>query len=245
MFTALVLAATLAAQPAEPKSAIPAFAADAVKPDPADTPLRKLQKDRARERAAAADRLQAVIAVGRWEATTLDDYVKVRLALAENLAELLDKAEDRVKCYEMRVEALREMEKVVASLVENGREAPQKLNLARAARMDAEIDLLRLGGAAARPLPADADGLVKLSVQEIADLAATLEKKEAVEKIRAAALKLKDTTDKVNGLAISKEDRDKLEAKYKSDLQAATALLLRAAMANPDGFKVVEEVMKK
>ena len=62
----------------------------------------------------------------------------------ENLAELKDTPADRVKCYEMRLDAARRLRGSPGSRVEAGNEPPQSLNIAKADRIDAEIELLKL-----------------------------------------------------------------------------------------------------
>jgi hypothetical protein len=184
VYATLVLAAALAAQP-DPKAkpdaapALPAFAADAMKPDDKDSPLRKLQKERARERADYLAKTAEVIRVGNWDTNYYQQFLNTQAAFAENLAELMDKPADKVRCYEMRVEALKESEKFIAGLVNNGKSRPQELNLAKAARIDAEIDLLKLRGPDAKPAAADdPDALVKQSIADMKALAAALENKD-------------------------------------------------------------------
>jgi len=145
----LAFGATAPAQPekkgAGPREpALDQFVAKAVEPDAKDTPLRKLQKERTRERAVAIALIKKVMETGSWAPAYFSDYIKLQVTLAENLAELMDKPEDRVKCYEMRVEALKEAERFTRIRVEAGNEVPQNLNIARAARIDAEIELLKL-----------------------------------------------------------------------------------------------------
>jgi hypothetical protein len=55
----------------------------------------------------------------------------------------MDKREDRLKCYEMRVSYLKIVEKFIDKRVCDFQEPPQSLNLAKSARIDAEIELLR------------------------------------------------------------------------------------------------------
>ena len=152
-----VLAALMGLAPGQPagaqepakKELLPApklnpFIAKAVEPDPKDSPLRKLQKERCRERAAAVVKIEEVLAFGRYEPAFYSDYVRLQSTLAENLAELMDKPADKVKCYEMRLNAMKEWERFTKARVESGTGPPQDLNLARAARLDAEIDLLKV-----------------------------------------------------------------------------------------------------
>src|SRR5262245_15065858 len=101
---AAVALALLIAQPApkEPPKLDP-FVAKAIEPDANDTPLRKLQKERVRERAAALQTSLQLIELGRWRPSDFGDFSKLQATLAENLAELMDKPADKVWCYEMRL----------------------------------------------------------------------------------------------------------------------------------------------
>jgi hypothetical protein len=151
----LVLAAppSPAQKDAEPKATAP-NAAKAVKldpfiekltePDAKDTQLVKLQKERARERALYAVYTQEVMRIGNWDAAYYADYTKEVKLLWENLAEVTTKPEDRVKCYEMRLAAAKEFEKFFEVRVQNASDPPTTLHKAKAARIDAEIDLLKL-----------------------------------------------------------------------------------------------------
>jgi hypothetical protein len=117
---------------------------DATKPDEKDTPLRKLQKQRVRDRALYLAKMQIVIKIGNWYEAEHAAHQQTHWLLAENLAELMEKPADKIKCHEMRVEALKEFEKMVTESVKVGKSRPQSLNLARAARIDAEVELLKL-----------------------------------------------------------------------------------------------------
>jgi hypothetical protein len=134
---------------AQPAPKVPGFKldpvfAEAIKPDPKDPPLRKLQKERCRERATAVAMIREVIGIGNYNPDYFNDYVKLQTTLWENVAELTNTAADRVKCYELRFEAVKSLEESVRTRVAAGTEPPQSLNIARAARIDAEIDLLKL-----------------------------------------------------------------------------------------------------
>jgi hypothetical protein len=58
-------------------------------------------------------------------------------------------------------------------------------------------------------------------------------------------MKLRETTEKLAGLTISREDRALLDAKYEAAMKEATQRLLLAAVANPESFKLVEEALRK
>lgn len=143
VYTVLFLA--LAAQPkADDAPKLDPFVARAIEPAAADAPLRKLQKERVRERALALDAVRRAIAAGSADAAAYTDFVRLQVAIADNLAELMDEPADRVRCYEMRVEALKEYEKLVRARVDAGATSRTALHLAAADRLDAEIALLKV-----------------------------------------------------------------------------------------------------
>jgi hypothetical protein len=139
---AMLALALLIAQPAL-KETDP-FIANAIKPDAADSPLRKLQKERCRERAIALATIKRVIEAGNYSPSYYHDYAALQMTFWQNLAELMDKPADRVKCYELRVDAAKELERFTSVRVEAGNDPPQALPIARANRLDAEIDLIKL-----------------------------------------------------------------------------------------------------
>jgi hypothetical protein len=125
----------------------PPLLADAIKPDEKDTLLRKLQKARVRDRALYVVKMNSVISGGWWEGEDFLEFLKAQMQLGDNFAELVDRPADRVKALELRLAELKEFEKYIATLDERGRIDPQKLNIARAACLDAEIALYRLRAA--------------------------------------------------------------------------------------------------
>ena len=128
-----------------PKGAIPAleaFVAEAAKLNPADTPLRKLQKERCAERAAAIAKITGAMRAGRSPADP-GEFLKLQVALTENLLEVVDKPADKVRCYELQVQVLKDWERATGLRVAAGTDPPHALNVARAARLDAEIALLK------------------------------------------------------------------------------------------------------
>jgi hypothetical protein len=118
--------------------------ANAMKPDPNDSPLRKLQKERCRERATYLAKINTLMAMGRWNPQDFLDYLKFSAALSENLLELMEKPYDKLKCLELRVELLKTGERFMETRVQVGSDPSQSLNLAKANRIDAEIDVLKL-----------------------------------------------------------------------------------------------------
>jgi hypothetical protein len=120
-----------------------AFIAEAIKPDAKDTPLRKLQKDLCREQATAIGKIQLAIEFGKASPVDFNRFYTLSARLAEDLMELMDKPESKIKCLEMRVDAFKQQEKAVELRVQTGTEASQEVNLARANRIRAEIKLLK------------------------------------------------------------------------------------------------------
>jgi hypothetical protein len=119
------------------------FILDAIKPNPNDSPLRKLQKDRCREQAYYLGKINQLIVIGRWHPQDFLGSLKVSASLSKNLLELMEKPTDQLKCLELRLELLKSNEKFIETRVNVGTEPAQNLNFARAARIDAEIDILK------------------------------------------------------------------------------------------------------
>ena len=112
-----------------------------VPPGESDTPLRKLQRERFNARLAAVQTQAKAVQAG---AAAPQDLAALVSQLVADGADLEAKPADRVKWLEMRVDALREYEKLAKTRGEVGGISPVLVNLAVAARADAEIDLLRL-----------------------------------------------------------------------------------------------------
>ncbi|HEV3383647.1 MAG TPA: hypothetical protein VG097_02465 [Gemmata sp.] len=123
----------------------------AMKPDPNDSPIRKLQRERCRERAIYLAKVNTLIAIGKSNPQDFLDYLKLSATLTENLQELVDKPAAKLKCLEMRVELLKTGEKFIETRVLVGSDPSQNLNAAKAARLDAEIDLLKFKAEIDRP----------------------------------------------------------------------------------------------
>src|SRR5262245_52573764 len=140
----LMIAQPAPKQKERPEPKLDPFVAKAIEPDPKDTPLRKLQKERCRERAVAIGHIKGVIEIGNWLPSYYTDYIKLQSTLWENLAEAVDTPADKVKCYELRLDAMKEIERFTKVRVEAGNDPPQHLNIAKANRIDAEIELLKL-----------------------------------------------------------------------------------------------------
>jgi hypothetical protein len=232
-------------QPPQIETKLDPLVANAVKPDDKDTPLKKLQKERVRERAIALERLNECIQVGKWNSNYFLEQTKLQIALAENLAELLDKPADKVKCYEMRLASAKEFEKFIAKRVEVGSDPAQNLNIATAARADAEIELtklketLKIGTEVAA---SDPEALLKEMLTQLTALATALEEKEPAEKIKAAFQKMKAAGDKLDALKLTRDEKTKLETKYKKELDDAVSRLLKASISNPEGARILSEL---
>ena len=108
---------------------------------PSDTPLRKLQKERYNARLDALRSRARAVQVG---AAASGELTRLVVVLAENAADLEDQPEDRVKWFQIRVDVLREQEKLSRQRAEASGAFPGEASLATAARADAEIDLLLL-----------------------------------------------------------------------------------------------------
>jgi hypothetical protein len=115
----------------------------AIKSQPDDTAQKRLQKERCTEQLIALGTIQELMTLEKWNTESLSAALKIPTALSKNLLELIDDPKDRIRCYEMRVRALKHLEDFVEKRVLVGSDPGQKLNIIKAARMDAEIDLLK------------------------------------------------------------------------------------------------------
>jgi hypothetical protein len=148
-----ILVLVLAAPPTAEQKAPPAvldleknldpFIAKLIKPDANDTALLKLQKERVHTRAIHIAKWKEVLPI--WSIPLPpDEMIQTQDTLWENLAELAVTPEDKIKCAEMHFADAKWFEHLVAERVEVGTEHPKVLNKAKARRLDAEIDLLKL-----------------------------------------------------------------------------------------------------
>jgi len=118
--------------------------ARAFKPDPNDSPLRKLQKDRCRELSSYIAKIETLIEIGKWNPQDFSEYLKICASLSESLLEVVDKPTHKLKCLELCVEILKVGENFTETRVAVGSDPSQNLNVARAARINAEIQVLKL-----------------------------------------------------------------------------------------------------
>jgi hypothetical protein len=106
-----------------------------------DGALLKLQKERFNARLEAA-RLQARAL--RAGALNSEQFNELLAVLASNAVDVAEKPDEKVKWMEMRVEVLKSQEAIAQKRAEAGAENASASLLAKAARIDAEIDLLKL-----------------------------------------------------------------------------------------------------
>lgn len=115
-----------------------------VKPFPvhdSDSPLLKLQKERFNARLEAVRLQKQAVRAGAMNTQQLAELLAV---LASNAVDVEPKADGKVKWMELRVEVLRSQETIARKRAEAGAENAAASLLATAARIDAEIDLLKL-----------------------------------------------------------------------------------------------------
>jgi hypothetical protein len=123
------------------------IAAEWLRPNAMDSPLRKLQKEQCSEMASSLIKRFERIIDGLSSQVLLYDLVDIMdnySTLFEYAAKLAEKPEDKVKCYEMRVEKLKEIHQVSNTRVQDGTDPPQREAIAKALLIDAEIELLKL-----------------------------------------------------------------------------------------------------
>ncbi len=118
--------------------------AKAFKSEPNDSPLRKLQKDRCRELSSYLAKIETLIEIGKWNPQDFSEYLKICASLSESLLEVVDKPTDKLKCLELCVEIIKVGEKFTETRIAVGSDPSQNLNVARAARINAEIQVLKL-----------------------------------------------------------------------------------------------------
>ncbi|HSQ54381.1 MAG TPA: hypothetical protein VLM40_01445 [Gemmata sp.] len=122
---------------------IPGFVLKAVTPDEKASPLRKLQKARAGDLLIANEKHREVIQVGQWDDRIFDEAIRLPAAVAASLAEAVEEPADRVKVFERWVDQMKALEKVVAERLEQNRAGKYDVHLAKAARLEAEIAVVK------------------------------------------------------------------------------------------------------
>lgn len=108
---------------------------------PTDPPIRKLQKERFNARLTAARIQLRAVESGT---TSLHDTVPLLVQLALDRADLEERPENLEPWFQLRVDILKEQERLAQTQATSGAMLMADANLATAARADAEIELLRL-----------------------------------------------------------------------------------------------------
>lgn len=102
--------------------------------------------------------------------------------------------------------------------------------------------LLALAGAGCET--DDPEPTIKEAIADTNALAVAIERKESAETIKAAGEKLNATMGKLGRLRVSREKDAVMKRKYERDLVDAGTRLGLAGVSNPEGAKVVEDIMK-
>jgi hypothetical protein len=127
-----------------PASSMKSLLQSAIKPQTNDSPLRKLQREMCEARAKCLARLLGSIYPGKmWNPQENAMVIKTPDDLTKNLLEVVEKTEDKLKCYEFNARCLQIIYKFMDKRVEIGSEPSNSGDYAKAAWLDAEIDLLR------------------------------------------------------------------------------------------------------
>jgi len=113
------------------------------KTDQTDTTLRELQKERCKVRASALERIERAISIGKWNPIDFIYYVQEINAFTNNLLDVVNTSEDKLKCYELRYNLLKDLAQFTDVRVEVGSDPVQNSGIANGAWIDAEIDLLK------------------------------------------------------------------------------------------------------
>ncbi len=85
----------------------------------------------------------------------------------------------------------------------------------------------------------DPDSLTKQSISQMNDLAAAIEKKESIDKIKSLAEKLKATHEKIASIKLSPEETSKLTEKYSKEQMEAGMKIAKAVMTNPEAMTAI------
>ena len=111
----------------------------------ADAPLLlKVQYEQFQEGLAFQDRAEEIIRLGVYDSRLFREYLNITTETYRLAGELEEKPAKRVPWYEARVLRLKEFETFIEMRVRNGFDPPQNLHAIRFARLQAELDLLRL-----------------------------------------------------------------------------------------------------
>ena len=111
--------------------------------DPADSAVRKMMKERFNERLVAVQKTERFLLINVSDAGPSREqmlYVQLPPFIAAGVA-LEEQPADRVKWFELHLATMRELERVIRIRFEGGYLPRQSLYIAKADRIDAEIDL--------------------------------------------------------------------------------------------------------
>jgi hypothetical protein len=118
--------------------------ADALKPNPKDSQLRKLQKEVCFNLGVYRAKIETLILIGKWNPQDFAETLRISVSLPKNLLELMDKPEDKLKCYELEVQLLNWIYQFTDTRVLVGSDPSQNRDAAKAAWLEAEVKLLKL-----------------------------------------------------------------------------------------------------
>ena len=116
---------------------------NALKSDPNDTPIQKLQRDLCRELAIYQGKIMTLVNIGKWNPTDFPEAIQNAVSLSRNLVDIMEKPIDKLKCYALGVRLLKEIEQFTDTRVLVGSDPSQNHNYVKAARLEAEIKLLK------------------------------------------------------------------------------------------------------
>jgi hypothetical protein len=115
-----------------------------LKSNDADSPLRKLQKEVSQELGIYMGRMNQLMDIGKWNPQEFSEMIRVGTAFPKSLLELMEKPEDKMKCYELEVRLLEKFYKFTDARVTVGSDPSQNRNVAKAAWLEAKVKLLKL-----------------------------------------------------------------------------------------------------
>jgi predicted urease superfamily metal-dependent hydrolase len=118
--------------------------AGALKPNSKDSQLHKLQKEVCFALGVYLAKIQTLLEMGKWNPQEFAETIRVSVSFSKNLLELMEKPEDKLKCYELEVRLLESIYKFTDTRVIVGTDPSQNRDFARAAWLEAEVKLLKL-----------------------------------------------------------------------------------------------------
>lgn len=117
---------------------------DAFKPNSKDSQLRKLQKEICFALGTYMAKVEVLIQIGKWNPQDFSETIRVSVSLPKNLIELMEKPEDKLKCYELEVKLLKGIFDFTNTRVMVGTDPSQNRDVAKAAWLESEVKLLKL-----------------------------------------------------------------------------------------------------